>query len=340
MPENNECAVCGKNFDSERGLKIHQGQMHSDEEIEETGRENGTEDKEKKSNEESNNKDAEDSPDIDDEEASEKEEVKSGEDSSQRIRLSLKSAVAVFFLVGVFSGFSIGFLGAGVEGPEGDLFEFNFTESNENAEFERVEIGNISLTDDPSLGDSEAPIKVIQYTDFGCPYCSEWHGHDASPVLDADSENIFDNFREEFIDTGEVEFIVKDHPVPDLHPNSVRAHAAANCVYDQNKDEYWSFIDDLYRTRDVWTAGGENRTASHFESMVQGRENIDAEAFVQCYLSTDGSEMVGDRTNALRNIGELGTPTFLIGNEKDGFVISSGITRLEKFERAISQVNN
>jgi|GEM_PF-1039712 len=321
-----ECVVCGEDFDSERGLKIHQGQMHSDKEIEKAEKSEETEDKEL--SEEA----------VEEEKDNNSEENEESEEASSSIDLSLKSAVAVFFLIGVFSGFSLGFLGSATGGADLGLPEFNFTSADSDLEFQTVEIGNITLGDDPSLGDEDAPIKVIQYTDFGCPYCSEWHGHDASPLLEADSENIFDNFKKELIDTGEVQFTLKDHPVPDLHPNSLRAHAAANCVYDQNKDEYWSFLDELYETRDVWTSGGDNRTASHFESMVQERENIDTEKFIQCYLSTDGSEMVEDRTNALRNIGELGTPTFVIGNEQDGFVLSSGITRVAEFERAISQV--
>lgn len=331
MSDGHECIVCGKEFDSNRGLNIHQGQVHSDEEIEEAERDEG--DKVSDDSEE-NHKEKKD----DDSEERNKQN-KSSVDSSS-INVSLKSAVAVFFLIGIFSGFSLGFLGSSIESPSVDFPEFNFSSEDKDLEFQTVEIGNITPGDDPSLGDKEAPIKIIQYTDFGCPYCSEWHGHDATPTLDADKENIFQKFKEELIDTGKVEFIIKDHPVPKLHPNSIRAHAAANCVYKQDKDEYWDFVDELYSTRDTWTTGGENRTASHFESMANERENIDAESFIQCYLSTDGSEMVEDRNNALRNIGELGTPTFLIGNEKDGFVTSSGITRVEEFRRAINQVQN
>ena len=343
MSEINECGVCGKVFDSEQGLKIHQGQMHSDEEIEES-KEDSEAEKDKQNSKDSREESSEASQKEEntDNSSNEKDKTKvtSEEDSVDKINFSLKSTVVVFLLIGVFSGFSIGFLGSSIEGPSIGIPELNLSNSGEDPEFETVDIGNISLSDDPSLGDEEAPIKVIQYTDFGCPYCSEWHGHDASPVLDADKEDIFPSFREELIDTGEVEFIVKDHPVPELHPNSVRAHAAANCVYDQDKNEYWSFIDELYSTRDVWTAGGENKTSSHFEEMAQNRSSIDTETFIQCYLSTDGSEMVGDRTNALRNIGELGTPTFIIGNNRDGYVVSSGITRVEEFETAMSQINN
>jgi|APHM01.1.fsa_nt_gi Protein-disulfide isomerase len=110
----------------------------------------------------------------------------------------------------------------------------------------------IDLEGEPSLGNSEAKIKVVEYSDYGCPYCAEWAGFDAIPRFPADSSKWFDKMKSEFVDTGQVQFIYKDYPVENLHPNSPTAHKAANCVLEQDKEAYWSFHDELYRSQNQW----------------------------------------------------------------------------------------
>lgn len=110
----------------------------------------------------------------------------------------------------------------------------------------------IELEGEPSKGDADAPIKVIEYNEFGCPFCAEWQGIDASSRTPIDTMNIADSLESQYVDTGEVEFISKDYPVPQLHPNGPKAHQAANCVYKHEKDSYWDFHDELFERRDAW----------------------------------------------------------------------------------------
>lgn len=111
----------------------------------------------------------------------------------------------------------------------------------------------ISLEEEPTLGSSDAPINVIEYSDYGCPYCSEWAGFDAIPRFPADSSNWFDKMKSDFVDTGQARFIYKDYPVENLHPNAPDAHKAANCVLEQDKDAYWDFHDKLFENQDQWS---------------------------------------------------------------------------------------
>lgn len=327
--ESHECDVCGDEFDSERGLKIHQGRMHPDigeeDDKADTGSEASVKASEKESLEESSAKVSEK------ESVEESSEVPSSEEIVGGVEFSLKQAALFMFIISLSTGFILGFASP-------LIFSGFDSESEEEEKFHTVDIGNISLEDRPSLGDSDAEMKVVKYTDFGCAFCAEWHGVDTSPRIDISSENIYPTFKEQYIDEGKVEFIVKDYPVPDLHPNSVRAHAAANCVYDQNEGAYWDFVDTLYETRDVWGEAGEDRTAPHFEEEADQLEGVNGEELVQCYLSTDGTQMAEERTNAVRNIGEMGTPTFIVGNSDDGFVMISGAQPIEEFQEAFEQV--
>lgn len=112
----------------------------------------------------------------------------------------------------------------------------------------------IELNGEPSKGEENATIKVIEYNEFGCPFCAEWQGIDASSRTPIDRLNIAGSLETKYIDTGKVELISKDYPVPQLHPNGPKAHKAANCVYKHEKDSYWDYHDALFENRDAWMA--------------------------------------------------------------------------------------
>lgn len=113
----------------------------------------------------------------------------------------------------------------------------------------------IELEGEPSKGQEDAPIKVVEYNEFGCPFCAEWNGFDASPRTPINQLQIADSLENQYIDTGEVQLISKDYPVPQLHPNGPMAHKAANCVYEHEQDSYWEFHDQLFQNRDKWMRG-------------------------------------------------------------------------------------
>lgn len=110
----------------------------------------------------------------------------------------------------------------------------------------------IEFEGEPSKGSENASIKVVEYNEFGCPFCAEWQGIDASSRTPIDTINIADSLEKQYVDTGEVEFISKDFPVPQLHPNGPMAHQAANCVYKHEQDSYWDYHDELFERRDQW----------------------------------------------------------------------------------------
>ncbi|MFB6100307.1 MAG: thioredoxin domain-containing protein [Candidatus Nanohalobium sp.] len=113
----------------------------------------------------------------------------------------------------------------------------------------------IELEGEPSKGRENASIKVVEYNEFGCPFCSEWNGFDASGRTPIDRMKIADSLERQYIDTGKVELIVKDYPVPQLHPNGPKAHRAANCVFKHERDGYFDFHDELFKRRERWMQG-------------------------------------------------------------------------------------
>ncbi|MNC21290.1 Disulfide bond formation protein D precursor [compost metagenome] len=87
-------------------------------------------------------------------------------------------------------------------------------------------VGDFRLEKQPSMGDVNAPIKVIEFVDYKCPACKQW-----------DKES-FPAFKQKFIDTGIVQFHVINFPF--LGPDSIEAAMAAESIYQQNVNKFWA----------------------------------------------------------------------------------------------------
>lgn len=90
---------------------------------------------------------------------------------------------------------------------------------------------SVSTDDDPVLGKSNAPVTIIEFSDYQCPFCrSFWE--DTLPLL-----------KKNYIDTGKVKFIYRDYPL-DIHPAAMPSALAAECADDQGK--YWEYHDKIF----------------------------------------------------------------------------------------------
>ena len=90
----------------------------------------------------------------------------------------------------------------------------------------------ISVDDDPSRGDSNAPVTVVEFTDFQCPACAAMH-----PIL----EEVLKSYG------NKVRFVVRDFPLP-IHANSRKAAEAANAAHQQGK--FFEYAALLFKRQD------------------------------------------------------------------------------------------
>jgi protein-disulfide isomerase len=95
----------------------------------------------------------------------------------------------------------------------------------------RVEV---SEDDDAVLGDDDAPVTIVEFSDYECPFCGR-HFQQTYPQLKAD-----------YIDTGKVRLVFRDFPLS-FHPSAQKAAEAAECAGDQNK--YWEMHDKLFQNQ-------------------------------------------------------------------------------------------
>ncbi|KAF0109204.1 MAG: DSBA oxidoreductase family protein [Anaerolineaceae bacterium] len=161
--------------------------------------------------------------------------------------------------------------------------------------------------DDPALGPEDAPVTIVEFSDYQCGYCRMWY------------EQVFTRLMADY--PGQIRFVYRDLPI--LGNNSVAAAEAAECADDQ--DKYWEFHNALFSGNYAFSRDGFLSIASTlglntttFTSCIDSRKYADE---VQADL-LDGS-----------NLGVQSTPTFYI----NGFKVE-GALPYESFKSIIDQI--
>ena len=147
--------------------------------------------------------------------------------------------------------------------------------------------GELASTDDPSIGNKNAKVTVVEFADFGCPFSAE-----ESYVVRA--------LAEEFPDT--VRFVYRDFPLDELHPGATLAAEAGECAADQGK--FWEFHDAMYGRSGEFTQ-------DNLIGLAEGAD-LNADTFQACLQSGKyTSEVQNDLTDGVK-AGVVGTPTFFV----------------------------
>ena len=108
-------------------------------------------------------------------------------------------------------------------------------------------IAKFDLKDAPVYGDPKAPITLVEYGDFECPVCRNFH----------------DAVRGMLPNYPQVKLIFKDFPIEQIHPWARTAAIAGRCVYQQNPQAFWKFYDLVYDNQDLVSA------SSAYEKMLE-----------------------------------------------------------------------
>jgi len=184
---------------------------------------------------------------------------------------------------------------------------------------------NVSIDDDPVRGDPNAPITIIEFSDFQCPFCSRFHTQTLPTIL------------EEYVDTGKVKFVYRDFPIQSIHPNAMPAAAASECAHEQNK--YWEYHDALFERQQNWNNLKLSDSIDTFKKMAK-EFGMNENQFNSCLDSGKYIDEINKDLKDGTNYGITGTPGFFVGNEKSGYVKLIGAQPIETFKKIIdSQLN-
>ncbi|MFQ5889417.1 MAG: DsbA family protein [Gemmatimonadota bacterium] len=165
-------------------------------------------------------------------------------------------------------------------------------------------------------GDSSAPIRMLEVSDFQCPFCARFNA-ETLPALDS-----------LYIRTGRVQYVWFSFPNPG-HPLAWPAIEAAFCAGAVGK--FWPMHDLIFAGRDEW--GGSTDPMSHFVSYALSLD-IDEASYAACLREDRPAPLqVRDYELALR-AGISSTPFFVLGDE----VALRGALPLENFRRTIDSL--
>ncbi len=139
----------------------------------------------------------------------------------------------------------------------------------------------------PSLGPIDAPITLVEFGDFECPYCKQWEQQTYQPLLAAYP--------------GKIRFVFRDFPLTSIHPDAMPAAEAAQCANEQNA--FWAYHDKLFASDTLGDAV--------YKQFAQDL-NLDMTKFNDCLTNHKYAQAIQDDSNLGAALGVNATPYFFI----------------------------
>ncbi len=181
----------------------------------------------------------------------------------------------------------------------------------------------VDLDDDPTIGDKNAPVTIVEFSDYECPFCQR-HFQQTWPSL-----------KKDYIDTGKVKLVYRDYPLSFHAPMAVTNAIAADCAREQGGDSaYFKYHDELFtRTK----TGGSGLTKDDLTKIATDL-GMNANNLKSCVDSEKYKDEV-DKDAAYGNtVGVSGTPSFFVGKSGDKQITGSlivGAQPYSAFQQAI-----
>lgn len=177
-----------------------------------------------------------------------------------------------------------------------------------------VDMSEITIRPANQLGSQDAPITIVEFSDFQCPFCSK-----------VEREAI-GQLRSKYVSSGKISIVYKHAAV--LGDESTWAAQAAECAADQG--QFWEYHDLLFVRQD-----GENQGAFAKEKLISLAQalKLDLTRFRSCLKNDETLARVQADTQEAHAVGVRGTPTFLFNGQ-----LLVGAQPFTAFEKMIAEV--
>jgi protein-disulfide isomerase len=173
-----------------------------------------------------------------------------------------------------------------------------------------------AVPDPMALGRLDAPLVLVEFSDYQCPYCRRFHAE------------VLPRLRREYIDTGKLRLVYKDLPL-DMHREAMPAALAARCA--AQLERFWPMNEALFANQAALGAALYTRLAQELA--------LDGERFRSCTADPATRRLVQRDARDARRFGIQGTPGFILGRSAGAGVqverIARGFADFDTFAREI-----
>ncbi len=185
--------------------------------------------------------------------------------------------------------------------------------------------------DDHILGNPNAPIVIIEYSDYDCPYCRIFHDT---------MKKVIDTYGKD----GDVAWVYRHFPIAQLHPTASKISEAAYCVTELGgNDAFWKFTDALNESRKVTYDANGRLTGVEPTDMKRLPEfavgaGVDKSKYELCFNSNKYTDKVAADVQAAVKAGAGGTPysVIVVGDQQEP--IEGGAVPFEVLKGLIDSV--
>lgn len=158
--------------------------------------------------------------------------------------------------------------------------------------------GVASIDDDPILGDKNAPVTIIEFSDYECPFCKRHFEQTHAQLIKS------------YVDTGKVKIVFRDFPLAFHEPMASKEAVAANCAREQGGDKkYYEFHDEIFKRT---TSNGNGLDDAKIQTIATDLK-LNIGSFTSCLSNTAQADEVKKDIADGSAAGASGTPTFVIG---------------------------
>ena len=140
----------------------------------------------------------------------------------------------------------------------------------------------------PSRGPVDAPIVIVEFSDFQCPFCKRFQDETAAQLLAAYP--------------GQIRFVYRHLPLTSIHPEAFPSAEASMCANEQ--DAFWEYHDKIFENQD--------KLGRELYLKIATELNLDMGSFEECLKAGTYKDSIQQDMDFALNLGVQSTPTFFI----------------------------